>query len=173
MDEAVVNDEVDIDSEVDILAEGRSKRLSGKKIILYFALPVLLILGAVVGLILGGIFSSSDEQSSKGQNAPSVRAVFFDLPEILVNLNTAGRKPTFLKMQVSLEITRESDVARLRILSPRIMDNFQVYLRELRIEDLRGSAGIYRLREELLARVSASVHPIKVNDILFKEMLIQ
>jgi flagellar FliL protein len=56
---------------------------------------------------------------------------------------------------------------------PRIMDNFQVYLRELRIEDLKGSAGMYRLREELLVRVNAAAAPAKVRDVLFKEMLVQ
>ena len=54
-----------------------------------------------------------------------------------------------------------------------MVDNFQVYLRELRVEDLRGSAGIYRLREELLARVNSAVRPTKVKDVLFKEMLVQ
>ena len=39
---------------------------------------------------------------------------------------------------------------RIEAVMPRIVDNFQIYLRELRLEDLRGSAGIYRLREELL-----------------------
>ena len=56
---------------------------------------------------------------------------------------------------------------------PRIVDNFQVYLRELRVEDLRGSSGLYRLREELLQRVNAAAAPAKVTDVLFKELLIQ
>jgi flagellar protein FliL len=56
---------------------------------------------------------------------------------------------------------------------PRIIDNFQVYLRELRVEDLKGSGGMYRLREELLLRVNAAVAPAKINDVLFKEMLVQ
>ena len=64
-------------------------------------------------------------------------------------------------------------VPRLQAVMPRIVDNFQVYLRELRVEDLRGSGGIYRLREELLARVNAAAAPIKVVDVLFKEMLVQ
>ena len=56
---------------------------------------------------------------------------------------------------------------------PRIVDNFQVYLRELRIEDLQGAAGMYRLREELLSRVGKAAQPAEIVDILFKEMLIQ
>ena len=65
------------------------------------------------------------------------------------------------------------DIPRLETILPRIIDNFQVYLRELRIEDLQGSAGLYRLREELLTRVSVAAAPAKVHDVLFKEMLIQ
>jgi flagellar FliL protein len=56
---------------------------------------------------------------------------------------------------------------------PRIVDNFQVYLRELRVDDLQGSAGMYRLREELLRRVNLAVRPARVKDVLFKEMLVQ
>jgi flagellar FliL protein len=100
-------------------------------------------------------------------------AVFFDLPDLLVNLNTTGRKPSFLKLSVSLELERGQDLPRLQAVMPRIIDNFQVYLRELRVEDLRGSGGIYRLREELLTRVNAATAPVKVVDVLFKEMLVQ
>ncbi|MFQ5467950.1 MAG: flagellar basal body-associated FliL family protein, partial [Kiloniellaceae bacterium] len=48
-----------------------------------------------------------------------------------------------------------------------------VYLRELRIQDLQGSAGLQRLREELLLRVATAAYPAQVRDVLFREMLIQ
>ena len=54
-----------------------------------------------------------------------------------------------------------------------IRDSFQTYLRELRLDDLRGSAGMYRLREELLTRINVAVQPSKVSAVLFKEMLVQ
>ncbi len=100
-------------------------------------------------------------------------AVFFDLPEMLVNLNSGSRKASYLKISVSLEIDNQDDVGDLERHLPRIVDNFQVYLRELRVEDLGGSAGLQRLREELLLRVNAAVRPVIVRDVLFKEMLVQ
>lgn len=100
-------------------------------------------------------------------------AVFYDLPEMLVNINTAGRTKNFLKMRVSLELANETDINRIENVLPRIVDNFQVYLRELRLEDLQGVAGMYRLREELLNRVNAAVRPAQVKDVLFKEMIVQ
>ncbi len=114
------------------------------------------------------------EKGEKGEKAgvPGA-AVFYDLPEMLVNINTAGRTRNFLKMRVSLELANETDINRVENVLPRIVDNFQVYLRELRLEDLQGAAGMYRLREELLNRVNAAVRPAQVKDVLFKEMIVQ
>jgi flagellar FliL protein len=78
-----------------------------------------------------------------------------------------------LKMRVSLELANEEDITTVEMVLPRIVDNFQVYLRELRLEDLQGAAGMYRLREELLNRVNAAVRPARVSDVLFKEMIVQ
>jgi flagellar FliL protein len=172
VNDAAVTDDVDIEGEEDPVP---AKRLSGKKIVLFFLLPLLLVGGTGAGLMMSGFFGGDAKKAAHGarQQAPTPQTVFFDLPDMLVNLNATGRRPTFLKMQVSLELENEGDIPRLQALSPRIIDQFQVYLRELRVEDLRGSAGIYRLREELLARVNASVRPVRVKDVLFKEMLVQ
>jgi flagellar FliL protein len=143
-----------------------------------------LILGAGGGallLVTGGVLYATGvankfighKEPAPAKPAEAPPAVYFDVPDLLVNLNTTGRKPSFLKLSVSLELERAEDLPRLQAVMPRIIDNFQVYLRELRVEDLRGSGGIYRLREELLARVNAAAAPVKVVDVLFKEMLVQ
>jgi flagellar FliL protein len=56
---------------------------------------------------------------------------------------------------------------------PRLLDMFQTYLREMRPEELRGSAGTWRLREELLARANIALAPVRVVDVLFIELLVQ
>ena len=95
------------------------------------------------------------------------------MPDLIVNLNTNSRKTTFLKIKIALEVSDPADVDVVNQNLPRIVDNFQVYLRELRVDDLQGSAGMYRLREELLRRVNLAVRPARVKDVLFKEMLVQ
>ena len=92
---------------------------------------------------------------------------------MLVNLNTGGRKTNYLKITVSLELESDAALEQINQVLPRIVDSFQVYLRELRVEDLSGSAGLQRLREELLLRVNAAAHPAVIKDVLFKEMLVQ
>ena len=80
-------------------------------------------------------------------------------------------KRTSITLQPLLE--KKADEVRIKAVLPRIIDNFQVFLRGLRIEELQGSHGLYRVKEELLARVNAAAHPAKVKDVLFKEMLVQ
>jgi len=175
-DEEVEGEEVEGAGE-----EGEKKRLSGKKIVLFFVLPVVLVLGTAVGVYFSGLAdgllgkTADDKVAAEKAKQQELRAkaVFFDLPELLVNLNSSGRRTNFLKISISLELPGEADVARLQLLLPRIIDSFQVYLRELRVSDLKGSAGMYRLREDLLRRVNEAASPVKINDVLFKEMLIQ
>jgi flagellar FliL protein len=164
-------------------AEAAPSKFGRKKLILFVGAPLLVLLLVGAGLYFSGMLNSligggdktqaQAQQKEKEKEAAKQQAVFYDLPELLVNLNGNGKKASFLKMSISLELENQLDVAKLQSVMPRIIDNFQVYLRELRIEDLKGSAGMYRLREELLLRVNAAAAPAKITDVLFKEMLVQ
>ena len=172
--------EEEIEGEIEGAAEDgagpkKGRKLPSKKLIIVIAAPLLLLLLGGVGAYLMGFISPGGESAATAENAAPKKpekTVFYDLPELLVNLNSAGRRTNFLKISVSLEVASESDIPKLEAVKPRIIDSFQVYLRELRLDDLRGSAGVYRLREELLARVIASAQTAQVKDVLFKEMLV-
>lgn len=157
-------------------AGGKKKK---SKLMLFVIIGVVVLLAAGAGLyfsgILGTLTGKPAATAEKKEDAPppAKAAIFYDLPDMLVNLNSPGRKTNFLKITVSLQIESAADQPKIQAVQPRIVDTFQTYLRELRLEDLRGSAGLYRLREELLMRVNEAVAPVKVDDVLFKEMLVQ
>tara|TARA_E500000318_G_scaffold80233_1_gene75359 strand:- start:16899 stop:17438 length:540 start_codon:yes stop_codon:yes gene_type:complete len=163
--------------------EEASRKLSPKKIILFVLLPLLLLVGAGAGaaIMLGMLGGEEPPPEVEAGEAPqeiveeksSAQAIFFEVPDLIVNLNTNSRKTAFLKIKIALEVSDPADVDVVNQNLPRIVDNFQVYLRELRVDDLQGSAGMYRLREELLRRVNLAVRPARVKDVLFKEMLVQ
>lgn len=166
----------DSDEGLDVEAVPRSGGMSGKKVVLFVAVPLLLLsIGGGVAAFMLGVFDGDKaaEETVEEAEATEGPAVFFDLPDMLVNLNTGTRRSSFLKISVALELSAEKDRETLQQVQPRIVDSFQVYLRELRIEDLSGSAGLQRLREELLLRVNAAAHPVVVRDVLFKQMLVQ
>jgi len=98
---------------------------------------------------------------------------FLEIPTILVNLSSDDGTPRYLRLTVQLELNSSSDYQAVEAVIPRVVDQFQTYLRELRVKDLRGSAGIYRLQMELLWRVNQASAPVKVKDVLFQEILIQ
>jgi len=150
--------------------EGKKKKFSGKKIVLFGVLPLLVLLGAGGGAYHFGLFGGGEEAAAQKKAAT---VFFYDMPEMLVNLSATDKRAQYLKIKVALEIEKKEIAQSLNPVLPRIMDTFQVYLRELRSEDIEGSAGVYRLKEELLRRVNLSISPHKVERVLFKEIIVQ
>jgi flagellar FliL protein len=157
----------------EIPEEGKAATAAGgrKKLILMSALAALLAVGAG-----GGYYTWQRGKAAEVERASmKKKTVFFDLPEITVNLAAAPgqERPAFLKLKLALEVEDQKMIADIQPLMPRIVDNFQIFLRELRPTDLEGSAGLYRLKEELVRRVNASVYPARIEAILFKDVLVQ
>jgi flagellar FliL protein len=139
----------------------------------------LIIIAAAGLLVLGGggaaayfVFHGKKEEKVA---APAVKPVaFFDLPEVMVNLSgAAGERAQYLKVKIVLELPDQALGAQIQPVMPRVMDAFQTYLRELRPADLDGSAGLYRLRDELTRRVNTMLAPNRINAVLFKEIVVQ
>lgn len=168
-------------------------KFNAKKLVLFIVLPLFLLAGAGAGLYFTGTldkFLKKDEAAAAGEEHASADgghgkpvkdshgnivsgAAFLEIPNMLVNLSGPDEQPRYLRLKVQLELANQSDLAAVQAVMPRVVDQFQTYLRELRIKDLRGSAGIYRLQMELLSRVNAAAYPTEVKDVLFQEILIQ
>jgi flagellar FliL protein len=145
------------------------KKLPLKLIIIAAAGILLLGGGGAAGYMFFGHSSHSEPKKAEGKPA-----IFVDLPDVLVNLSNAGGDRTqYLKVKIVLEVPDPHVVDQIKPLMPRVMDAFQTYLRELRPTDLDGSAGLYRLKEELTRRVNAAVSPNRITAVLFKEIVVQ
>jgi flagellar protein FliL len=140
-----------------------------------------LIIAAVVVLALVGggaswffFFRHHGEEAHAEAAAPPKPPAFIEVPDMLVNLSgNVGERVQYLKVKVALEVKEEKQAEAIRPNLPRVTDIFQTYLRELRPGDLNGSAGLFRLKEELTRRVNAAVSPNEVSAVLFKEIVVQ
>lgn len=140
----------------------------------------LAIIGAAALIVIGGggagaYFMFAAKKYAEEHVAEAVKPVaFFELPDVMVNLASSGTDRTqYLKVKVVLELPDQTVVALVQPLLPRVVDAFQTYLRELRLSDLEGSAGLYRLRDELTRRVNMAIAPNHINAVLFKEIVVQ
>ncbi len=182
--------------------EDGAQKSGNKKLIIIIVAALVLLVGGGAGLYFTGMLdgllgkdvaveeghesdkaegkegsASNKQECSKDSDGKEVcgpaGAKFLKIPDMIVNLNSDDGTPRFLRLAVQLEFKNAEDIAKVESLMPRIVDQFQTYLRELRVRDLRGSSGIYRLQMELLARVNQAAYPVEVQDVLFQEILIQ
>lgn len=175
------------------------RKLSGKKLVLFIILPAVLVLGGG-GAAAYMLFFKGGEQHAEanaghakakggghgggpvgeavpGPNGTMIsygdEVVFVALPEMLVNITGPDGRPAYLKLRLTLEAPNDAAVTAVTEHVPRVSDQFNGFLRELRTDDLAGSAGAYRLRLELLRRVNLVIAPQHINAVLIEEMLVQ
>lgn len=177
----------------------KSKTIKGKRMLLIIIIAALLVVGGGAGVyfsgILGGSHSTEEvptnelsghdgEKLAEKKNTDSDHGdshstyepgqeIYQKMDDFLVNLSSKRSQTSFLKLTVVLVIPNETVQGKVNSIMPRIRDTLQTYLRELRPEDLQGSAGLYRLRQELLLRINKIMSPDEVDDVLFEEILVQ
>lgn len=172
--EAKVPATTDASGEGEAAAEGTPKGFGKKFLLLAGACGLVLLLGAGAGAYFFLFAPEPHAEEAKAAiplTPPNV--TYYDVPDIIVNIQTADGAPAYLKVGISLELDTPEQKAGMQALMPRVVDQFQGYLRELRVEDLKGSAGVMRLKEELLRRINVAAAPYAVRDVLLKEMIVQ
>ncbi len=168
-------EEVEVEGGEDENSGGSSKK------ILMIVIPILLLVAIGGGLYFSGLFDKHSEKeetaahSKEGDNPDALIGdpVFVKVEDILVSLNSPANRPQYLRLSVQLELKKPEDQEIVEKMMPRIIDKIRGYLSELRVQDLRGSMGMARLRTELKARVNLAIKPIEIKNVLFQEILIQ
>jgi flagellar FliL protein len=154
-------------------APAEPKRRVSRGLLLFVILPLVLLLAGGAGYYFFFFKKAQEAAQAEKPPPPPKTYVFYNLPGFVVNLPAAAGRTSFLKVTISLELDSQADVPKVQAVMPRIVDHVQAYLRELRPEDVRGTAGIQRMRQEMLDRVTEAAPGAKVDDVLLQELLLQ
>jgi flagellar FliL protein len=162
-------------AEADI-GEGASAKKGIPKLFIIIGAAALVVVLGGAGLFFFLSKGTAENEHAGGEHGAVIEApqsFIFNLPPMIINLNKDGDGDAVMKLTVALEVADQAMMSEIQPRLAKVVDAFQVYLRELRRSDLEGSAGIYRLKEELLRRVNVSIYPSRVESVLFKEILVQ
>jgi flagellar protein FliL len=153
-------------------AAPESVKPKGRLKLIIAAVAVLVIIGGATGWFF--LMRHHGEESHAEAGPLMKPPSYVEVPDMLVNLaGLPGERVQFLKVKLVLEVKEEKQAEAIKPSLPRVTDIFQTYLRELRPNDLNGSAGLFRLKEELTRRVNLVLSPYQVSAVLFKEVVIQ
>ncbi len=154
--------------------EESAKRKSRLRPVIIAGIGLLVVVGALAGLGLTGIVKLPFLSHRAAQNQPPAEQVqFIKLPELVANLDAGPASDSYAKLQTVLEVTDSASAAAVIARMTAVIDLFQPYLRAMQPDDLRGSDGLYRLREAMLARVNILVARASWQNVLFIEMVVQ
>ncbi|MBT3766783.1 MAG: hypothetical protein HOB79_13750 [Rhodospirillaceae bacterium] len=152
---------------------------SRKKLFIIIGIVVVLLIGGGAGAYFAGVFDSSPETGksadgeAEAESGEGVEVIYKDFPDILTNLNEGRRKKVGVRIKVVLELGSEEESLRIDSILPKVHDSIQVFIRGQKSNDLKGAAGMQRIREELLTRLNKAFAPTKIRDLYFKEMLVK
>ncbi len=172
------DDEEEVEEPDDEDGEGLPSGGGGKKKLILILLLVTLLLVLLIG---GGLFMSGlldpllgiEEGEEGTENVITKGQFYYKFEDMTVNLVSGDKKSRFFKLSLTVAVTQEADISVMESLSPRVTDNVTQYLRELRPEELAGSANFNRMHEGVLLRVRTAVAPILVTDALITMALVQ
>lgn len=143
----------------------------------------LLIAGVAAAVLVAGggtgafLLTRSDAATAVEEHAATagddVMNQPVDVPPLLVNLRSPDNAPHFLKVHVMLVPGPKSSADALKKEVPVLLDAYQPFLRELRPEDLSGSAAVFRIKEQLLVRAHETLGEGHVKDVLVQDLIQQ
>jgi flagellar FliL protein len=172
---------------------GAKKKAGLKKLILFVGLPVvILLLGGVAGglLFLGG-GGEEDEAAAMAEAGDAAQAdapvdpaealgASFDAmktwelePPVTVNITDPDGRYLAMQIEIALVYTDERITALLarEAVQGQLRDSYTEFLRALRVEDIDGSMGSYRIRAELQRRTNLVLSPLEIDDVLLPSII--
>ena len=144
-----------------------------RKLALIAGLAVVLLAGGGAGawFAFGGGGESHAEAEAPAE--PEGEPAYVEIPPMVVNLSSAEGRTRYLKARVTIEAATPEAAEAIKARIPAINDAFQGLLHGIRPEDVSGSTGLYRLKEEMMVRATRVAAPEKPRDILIQELVLQ
>ncbi|NYT42126.1 flagellar basal body-associated FliL family protein [Sphingomonas sp. R-74633] len=183
-------------SSPEIIEEGAeaakaAKPKSKKKLIIIGAAAGVVLLGGGGGaafMLSGGSakaetadsgHAKTEEKAAEGGHgdsggeAAAGKDAYVDVPAFMVNLRSPDGQARFLKLHFMIVPADGIAPDTMKEKLPLLLDSFQPFLRELRPEDLAGSAAVFRIKEEMMVRATATLGDGQVKDILIQDLVQQ
>ena len=116
---------------------------------------------------------TDEEDGGHGEEGADGELPLVDVPAMVVNMRSPDSASRYLRIRFMLQAKSAEDVDKIKSKLPAIIDAYQPFLRELRPEDISGSAAVFRIKEEMLVRATEVAGRGKVRDVLIQDLVQQ
>ena len=142
---------------------------------------ILLVAGAGVALTVTGFLpkllgmkppegTMAAEQEKAKPEQPLVAERYFDMPPIVISLETQGHGNRILQLGISLLMETREDASQMHSYIPLLIDAVQVYIRGLPLSETGSVERLSSHRGEMLARINAAIAPLKADELNLRQV---
>lgn len=148
---------------IDQAIEKQGTDIKNQKRLIWLVIASIILFATVYGLYY---YVSRVNPST----STTTKSKFYDLAEILVSIPNAD-KNNYLKLKLTICGSDEQLGPQLDNNMPIVRDALITFLRELSPSDIVGSSGTLLIKQEIIKRLNKTLYPARVEDILFKEFM--
>jgi flagellar basal body-associated protein FliL len=146
---------------------------------------ILIIAAPIILAIIGGVYffffvihapaTNENVEIHQESEQPQLKLesnTYLDVDPITIGLTPSGSKKEYLRLDLALRLSSESEGTAILAKMPIIKDTLIIFLRSLRSTDFNSSSSAIYLKEEISKRINKITAPIVVKEVLFQEITV-
>ncbi len=152
------------------------RRLSVKRLILFVFLPLVLLIGAAVGVMTSGLMKG--DKPDEPPPPPKVDLTklpggYVDVPDLIINMRGADGTPRLLIMQVTIHLELADNRPLVQAELPKVQSALILFLRKQNPDDLYTASSVETLRQQMEKLASEAIKPQKLTGLTIGRMQIR
>ncbi len=151
---------------------GTRTRLSIKRLVLFVFLPLILLVGAGVGVMTSGMMKSNKPKVLAPEvfDPKNLPASYVEVPDLLINYRTKDGASRLVIMGVTLALGDPNARQEVNNDIAKVTDTLIMYLRKIDPEMLNKASELEKVRQEMERRTGEVIKPIEVKSLQIRSL---
>jgi flagellar FliL protein len=152
------------------------RRLSIKRLVLFVFMPLVLLIGAAVGVMTSGLLKG--DKPDEPPPPPKVDLTklpggYVDVPDLIINMRGADGSARLLIMQVTMHLELADNRPLVQAELPKVQSALILFLRKQDPDALYTASSVETLRQQMEKLASEAIKPQKLTGLTIGRMQIR
>jgi flagellar basal body-associated protein FliL len=151
------------------------RRISIKRLVLFVFFPLVLLIGAAVGVVTSGLLKSNEPKVPVVPKVDLTKlpGAYVDVPDLIINMRARDGAPRLLIMQATIHLESVDSRPMVQNDLPKVQSALILFLRKQDPDAMAGSAGVEAVRAQMEQLTADAIKPQKLMGLSIGRMQIR